>query len=294
MTTQRKHSMGVSRAGINFVRQLVEGANCTFQEIEQSNDLGNDAYIEFVRDEAATGCCIAVQIKSGGSYVTPDGSFFLPADRHHFEYWASHLLPVCGIVFDPETGRAAWCDITEHLRNHPEVIEHGPFRLAVPASAQLTADTFTNVQAHFARYQQQYSDDAHFGAALDQFAPVHSSPRRVEALRSLFSFHRNRAATWCYVASLLKSMEDPEVLRRTVYALVHLPGHGDIFWHRDNEIEPAAKLGGVGFMQLTFGRDEVVKLLSAVDEGGFTRGSIGQAVHALIHRKPSVGDVLFG
>ena len=165
MTTQRKQSAGVSRAGVNFVRQLVEAANCTFQEIEQSNDLGNDAYIEFVSVEQATGCCIAVQIKSGASYVAPDGSFILPADRDHFEYWSSHILPVCGVVFDPRTGDAGWCDVTEYLRNHSEAVEQGPYRIPGTAFSRLSAQSFPDLQRHFVACRRQYSDDAHFGAA---------------------------------------------------------------------------------------------------------------------------------
>lgn len=283
MTTQRKQTASVSRSGVNVVRQIVEAANCTFQEIEQSNDLGNDAYIEFVSAEQATGCCIAVQIKSGASYVAPDGSFILPADRDHFEYWSGHILPICGIVFDPRTGNAGWCDVTEYLRNQSEAVERGPYRIPGTSFSRLTAETFPNLQRHFVAYRRQYSDDAHFGAALEQFAPIHSPSARVAALRSLFSFHRNRAATWCYVASLLRSIEDQGLLRMLVAALAHLPGHGDILWHRRNEIDAAARISGLTFMKLAFGRDEVVKVLSAVDEHGFTRGAIGQAVHAVVN-----------
>ena len=279
----------MSRAGVNFVRQVAEGANCTFQEIEQANDLGNDAYIEFVRAEEATGCCLAVQIKSGPSYVESDGSFVIPADRDHFEYWNSHILPVCGIVYNPGTGRAAWCDITQHLRSNPEAVDRGPFRIRISSGHRFCAETFDEFREHFESYQRQYSDDAHFAAALERFAPTADPTSRATALASLFSFHRSRAATWFYVASLFRSIEDLDVLRRVVIALSHLPGHGDIYWHRRNEIEPEPRSKAVAFMRLTFARDEVVQLLRAVDEHGFSRGTIGQAAHALISlvRDPS-------
>jgi hypothetical protein len=87
MTTRKKLSSATARIGVNFARDIVERANCVFQEIDQHNDLGNDAYIEFVCAEEATGSCIAAQVKSGESYVKSDGSFVLKADRAHFEYW---------------------------------------------------------------------------------------------------------------------------------------------------------------------------------------------------------------
>lgn len=63
MTTKRKRSQATSRDGVNFVRRLVERQNSTFQEIDLHNDLGNDAYVEFVVEENTTGCCVALQIK---------------------------------------------------------------------------------------------------------------------------------------------------------------------------------------------------------------------------------------
>lgn len=89
MTTRRKLSQATAREGINFVRALVESQNSTFQEVELHNDLGNDAYVEFVVEESATGCCVALQIKSGASYRTASGGYAFQADRSHFEYWAS-------------------------------------------------------------------------------------------------------------------------------------------------------------------------------------------------------------
>lgn len=146
----------------------------------------------------------------------------------------------------------------------------------------LNAETFDAFRQHFIAYQRQFSDDAHFGVALERFTPFNDAPARIEALKSLFSFHRNRAATWCYVASLLRSIEDLHVLRTVVIALSDLPGHSDIYWHRKNDIEPAARLGGTVFLKLSLGREDIVQLLRAVDENGFARGTIGQAAHSLI------------
>jgi hypothetical protein len=292
MTTKRKQSMATSRAGVNAVRAIVERANCLFQEVEQVNDIGNDAYIEFVLAQEATGSCIAAQVKSGPSFTSPDGTLVFIADRDHFEYWKSHVLPVAGIVFDPTAARLGWCDVTEHLRQHPEAVDGGPYRIPILGTQLLTTETFDAFREHFLAYQRQFSDDAHFGAALDRFAPFNDPHTRIEGLRSLFSYHRSRAATWCYVASLLRSIQDLDVLRRAAVALSHLPGHGDIYWHEQNNIEPAAKAGGTAFMKHTFGREDVIQLLRVVDEHGFARGTIGQAVHPLIGLARNTAAVL--
>ena len=129
MTTKRKTIKATSRAGINYVRNIVEAENCIFQEIDLENDIGNDAYIEFIQQEDATGCCIAVQIKSGASYMSSLGDcLILKADKNHFEYWKSHILPIGAIVFDPEGEKAVWCDVTEFLKAHPECHRKRPIQ----------------------------------------------------------------------------------------------------------------------------------------------------------------------
>ena len=46
-----KHTAITSKEGINFVRSMVESAGSLFMKIEQENDLGIDALVEFIRDE---------------------------------------------------------------------------------------------------------------------------------------------------------------------------------------------------------------------------------------------------
>lgn len=59
-----------SKAGINYVRTIVESHNCIFQKIDQENDVGIDALIEVVKNERPTGNFIAAQIKSENPTLT--------------------------------------------------------------------------------------------------------------------------------------------------------------------------------------------------------------------------------
>jgi hypothetical protein len=111
MSTKRKKTKATSRVGINWIRSLIEKNNDIFQEIDLENDVGNDAYIEFVINEETTGCCIVSQIKTGKSYINASGEYFFQSDKEHFEYWSSHLLPVCGLVHNPEDNTTKWIDI---------------------------------------------------------------------------------------------------------------------------------------------------------------------------------------
>jgi len=283
MTTKRKSTAAVASAGVNFLRTLVEGSNCIFQKIDQENDVGNDAYVEFVQDERTTGCCIAVQIKSGASYVSPDGQhLILRSDQAHFEYWSSHSLPVCGVVFNPETKVAGWCDISGFLRENPKAIKRGPFQIPIPPANVLDERTFPLFQSHFLQYRNAYATDARFGEVMVKFAHRDDVQGCYDAIRSLFSFHRQRFATWYYMWSCLRNFRGHSLLRPIVARLAHIPGHGDIFWSQANLVDPAVSRPVMEFISQAIGREEVLALLECVDENGFNRGSLGQCAWSLV------------
>ena len=133
MTTRRKIISATAKSGVNYVRAIVESHNCIFHNIDLDNDIGNDAHLEFIENEEATGCLIATQIKSGRSYFRNRANYAtVQSDRDHFEYWNSHSLQISMIVYDPVNQCAFWCDIAEFLRNHPERITDGPYTIRVP------------------------------------------------------------------------------------------------------------------------------------------------------------------
>jgi hypothetical protein len=280
MTTKRKRLQATSRDGINFVRALVERQNSTFQEIDLQNDLGNDAYVEFIVEENATGCCVALQIKSGRSYRIAPARYAFQADRDHFEYWASHTLPVIAVVFDPEVQTAFWTDITEHLRRNPSAMVDGPYTIS--AEQELSQASFGEFRLHCLRYRDQYSREPNFGRALESFAARDDVERSFDGLRALFAYHRQQAATWYYLISCLSNYRDHPVLRPLIARLSHIPGHGDIFWSRNNLIDEHVRRSALRFMRERFDRRDAITMLAAIDEIGIERGTIGQCVHTLI------------
>ena len=62
--------------GVFHVGKVTHSCNCIFNQIHQENDIGNDAFIEFIVSEALLAPIFA-QIKSGTSYVH-DGRFIFP------------------------------------------------------------------------------------------------------------------------------------------------------------------------------------------------------------------------
>lgn len=290
MTTKRRRSQATSRDGINFVRTLVERHNCTFQEIDLQNDLGNDAYVEFVVEESATGCCVALQIKAGSSYRAADGRYRFQSDSDHFEYWASHTLPVIAIFVDLEASKAAWVDITDHLRRNPAAVKEGPF--GIYADQGFSESSFAEFRQHCLTYRDPYSREQNFGRALQAFANRADDERCFDGLRALFAFHRQQVATWYYLISCLSNFQGHRVLRPLVARLCHIPTHGDIFWSQQNIIEEEVRQEARRLMRQLFDRRDAITMLSVIDDAGIDRGTIGQAVHALVDTMENVPAVM--
>lgn len=290
MTTKRKRSQATSRHGINFVRALVERHNSTFQEIDIHNDLGNDAYVEFVVEENATGCCVALQIKSGRSYRIAPNKYGFQSNRDHFEYWSSHTLPVLAVIFDPEAQRAVWVDITEHLRQRPSLITEGPYTIS--ADQDLSDASFGEFRRQCLRYRDQYSREPNFGRALESFSIREDVERCFDGLTALFAFHRQQAATWYYIVSCLSNYRDHPVLRPLIARLCHIPGHGDIFWSRGNLIDEQVRRRALLFMRERFDHRDALTMLSSIDDAGIDRGTIGQCVHALVDTMADTATIM--
>ncbi len=290
MTTKRKRSQATSRDGINFVHTLVERRNSTFQEIDLHNDLGNDAYVEFVVEESATGCCVALQIKSGPSYASGSDRYAFQSDRDHFEYWASHTLPVLAVIFDPQEKRAVWVDITAHLRATPSLIADGPY--TIYANRAFSEATFGEFRSHCLQYREQYSREPNFGRALQSFSTRENVERCFDGLGALFAYHRHQLATWYYLISCISNYKGHPILRPLVARLCHIPGHGDIFWSKRNAIDEQVRRDALLMMRERFDRRDALTLLSAVDDAGVDRGTIGQCVHALIDAMADPAEVM--
>lgn len=113
----RSNSTG--KAGINYVKSIVDSHNCIFQKIDQENDVGVDALIELVKDEIPTGDFVATQIKSGNSYFDKKANICKIPVGTHRDYWQNYSLPVYGIVYVPEIESAFWVNIKKYLENNP-------------------------------------------------------------------------------------------------------------------------------------------------------------------------------
>jgi hypothetical protein len=127
----------VERVGINAIESIVlNELKWLFRE-QPISDYGIDAHIEITegRSDKPTGKLIALQIKSGKSYLrekTKDAYVFRGSPRH-LEYWLKHSLPVIVVLYDPGNCKAYWQAVTaESVRRRQKA-----WKMEVPFSQTL-------------------------------------------------------------------------------------------------------------------------------------------------------------
>lgn len=108
-------SRAVSRTAVNMARLLLEGHGHVVQEIDGSNDFGEDLYVTFTQGGERTSDLIAIQVKGGSSYRTRRG-FRIPVGNHK-QQWETSAIPVICVAYDPESQKLYWKNATESLEN---------------------------------------------------------------------------------------------------------------------------------------------------------------------------------
>lgn len=273
--------------GLNYVQRVVNDVGCIFNKVDGTNDVGLDGYIEFTHENSPTGLCIGIQVKAGNSNVSASGSTVtIKADRNHFEYWHNHILPIIAVVYIPKNEKAYWIDITQYIVNDEDVIERGPYSIKINQANVFDSNNFSLIHYKLRKYLSSYGEDKFFGRSLKFLADLGSPENRYDAVRSLFSFHRDKLETWYYLISSFCFENDRKMQSALIYAYRHLLMHGDIWWHPGNVIESIIRDQANKLISKYFGLDEVSKLLNHINDDGISRGTVGFDVDLIIRLIP--------
>lgn len=108
------------RIGVHYVGLILAKLGLIFRETSNT-DVGIDGQIEYVNNVGeATGRIVAVQIKSGDSYLyeakkdTKNWTFYL--DEKHMNYWEKYPIPVILLVYHPTNDTIYFIDARHYLR----------------------------------------------------------------------------------------------------------------------------------------------------------------------------------
>lgn len=273
-----------SKAGINFVRTVVEESGSLFHKIEQENDLGVDALLELVLDEQPLNKQVAIQVKSGRSYFSSsNGECIIPIENHR-SYWSLYPLPVIGIVYVPNLKQAYWVDIKQKLKNFPSA---NVIRFVASEVNRLDSGTFKKI---FVPLILRETPDIPFEHALE-LSRSQKPDESYLGLIILFRRYPNRQETWAVLVDCFLTRPIEQIPRIFIYFLAHIPWHPDIEYHGDDITKKTQEY--VNGLLGRFGKSEVQKLLGLIDtENGISRGSIGQSVEAIISSLPNSNTLL--
>jgi hypothetical protein len=112
------------REGVFKVGLILNQLGLIFRET-QNADVGIDGTIEYVtNDGRATGEIIAVQIKSGQSYLKHenDTHYKFYFDKKHLVYWEKLPIPLIVLIYNPANEHIYYVDARHYFRN-PNNIE---------------------------------------------------------------------------------------------------------------------------------------------------------------------------
>lgn len=110
--TNQKERIGVHQVGL-----ILSSIGLIFRETSNS-DTGIDGQIEYIdENNNATGHIIAVQIKSGSSYLNDNGDYWsFHADDAHKNYWNNYAIPVLLFVFNPNDNNIYYVNVSIALK----------------------------------------------------------------------------------------------------------------------------------------------------------------------------------
>lgn len=274
------------RSGVNYARTVVEASGSIFKEINLQHDYGHDATIMLVVDGVVRPREVALQIKSGESYVTAS-SIKIPASAAHIYFWAEHDLVTIGVVFDPDAGTAYWMDLQTASRD---------FRLRDRSSGTV----FSQPKSLWNRFDQDQFPTVLVPTLLGE-APHVDIDTLIEWLRSgdlythdlavriLRTRHYKDPRTWRALIDVFGERAAEQLTLNIGIAFAKLMGHDDLGFY-SGEIPDGVRNPAVKEV-LQFGAPEIAKILSFVEEGDFERPSVGYSLLPVVAARVDSSEI---
>lgn len=135
------------RKGLNIIQKIVETQlNWTLRVNHQEDDFGIDAYIDLIEDGCVTGKSIAIQVKTGQSYLKEldETNWDFKGKLRHLNYYLNHDIPVLIVLVDDEKETAYWeiCkpEFTSRVGNS--------WSLPIPKTQQLDSNHKDNIRKY--------------------------------------------------------------------------------------------------------------------------------------------------
>lgn len=257
--------------GVNAVRTVVNEQGSIFREIHQENDIGIDGILEVVKDQKSEGLLVAVQIKSGESYVRTD-RFVVAVDQDHLDYWREFMLPVVMICYSPRADLLGWVSVNRYVERHLKNNDEPPKLIEIPFKSVFDRGV---VERDLYGIALERQDERILFRSADMILSD-NVPNRLQGLSILRSHPASRSTR--LLVNLASSMildESIDNVRVAVQAIGAVIEPTKWAWsYSDPNWDVAFYAQRCCFK---FDGRHIRKMMEAIDDGFFGRASLGEA-----------------
>jgi len=146
MPLNRPRYSNTERIGVSAVQSIISSEFGWIFREQPIDDMGIDAQIERVDDGNPSGKLLAVQIKTGESYLEEKGnSYFFRGKNVHLDYWTNHSLPVLLVVHLPNSNETVWVLVDEKSVTR---MDKG-WKIEIPKTNTLTDNNIREISSAF-------------------------------------------------------------------------------------------------------------------------------------------------
>jgi hypothetical protein len=262
--------------GLLYIKQVVVEHGDIFREIHLEEDVGIDAILEFVRDGEATGRLLAIQIKSGDSYVSPGrDKFIVSVDEAHISYWQDYDLPVILICYSPNQGFAAWVDIKWYIQYKKQPEKINSREKVTIRSIEVPFEQLFNGQALSKKLYQltsEHADERFLVKKLNMLLSNSSEERRDGMLYIWLRQDRLATRLTAFLARQLILDENDDVVRLAASTLGYCIAQQKWSFYPDEDL-----IFFTRHICSDFDKEDICRLLEVVNDGDFSPTSLGEA-----------------
>lgn len=225
----------VANQGIEYLQTEVNKNGSIFRQVHQENDVGIDGFIEYVENENATGQLIAVQVKSGDSYLNQrKDKFVLYIDQEHLDYWNNFVVPVILIFYSPTLNISAYIEIKSFIK-YEEYHDRLPInKIEVRIDETFNSDS---ISSQFKEILKVYKDEK---ILLESAEKCLSDSTQLQKegflILSNHPFSRDRKIT-IFIAKELLMSNDEQLCKDALFILGYGCGRMRWSWNPNNKEE---------------------------------------------------------
>lgn len=270
----------LGKKGVNYVTTVVDECMCSFHKIEQENDIGIDGQIElFDEGHLPIGILISVQVKTGRSYYDLDkAECYIPIGAHR-EYWMKIEMPVIGIVcvMDEKyesVKTAFWVDIKEQLLLNPTA---STIKFNMSIHNELSKEKF---RKYFYCLVCKKAPIVEFDEAL--LLLDGSAMDKVLAMDMLLTFFSQEVKTWEIAFGLYDKSDKVVDCSSFMEAISYVYYHPDHWLTKGRHEFSEESKKYVQQKVKMFSEEDIMNVLSIIEEHYFDRGSRGQTAEIII------------